>query len=196
MAYIETRKDNDDVEEVEAKPKKSQPWALYGVIGLLVLVLMAGAAVGALYYAGVFNVGLSTDAKGINQDAEDYSDEEETDDEEDLYIDENRKAAIYVPIEPTFVVNFEGKSKVKFLQVSVEVMTRDESVVESIKKHMPVIRNNLTFLFSGRTYEDVKTIKGKERLRTAALEEVQNIMEEETGNSAVEALYFTSFVTQ
>jgi flagellar FliL protein len=75
-------------------------------------------------------------------------------------------------------------------------MTRDESVVESIKKHMPVIRNNLTFLFSGRTYEDVKTIKGKERLRTAALEEVQNIMEEETGNSAVEALYFTSFVTQ
>jgi len=193
MASIETRNDNNDIEEVETNSKTAKPWVLYGIIGFLVLVLMAGTVVGTLYYTGMFDAQSETDVDGNNQDAEFVSDEEETDEEDS---GEFRKTAIYVPIEPTFVVNFEGKSRVKFLQVSVEVMTRDQSVVKSIKKHMPAIRNNLTFLFSSRTYEDVKTIKGKERLRTAALEEVQDIMEQETGNSAIEALYFTSFVTQ
>ena len=192
MASIETRNDNNDIEEVEINSKKTKPWVLYGIIGLLVLVLMGGAVVGTLFYTGMFDTRSETDTN--NQDAEYDSDEEEIDDEENS--GEFRKAAIYVPIEPMFVVNFEGKSRVKFLQISVEVMTRDQSVVKSIKKHMPVIRNNLTFLFSSRTYADVKTIKGKERLRTAALEEVQDIMEQETGDSAIEALYFTSFVTQ
>ncbi len=194
MASIETRNDNNDIEEVETKPKKTKPWVLYGIIAVLVLVLMSGTMVGTLYFTGMFDTRSETDADGYDQGAEFDSDEEEIVDEEDS--GELRKTAIYVPIEPTFVVNFEGKSRVKFLQVSVEVMTRDQSVVKSIKKHMPAIRNNLTFLFSSRTYEDVKTIKGKERLRTAALEEVQDILEQETGNSAIEALYFTSFVTQ
>jgi len=200
MAEEDTKKDNDEVEEVETKTRTKKPWVLYGIIGFLVLVLIGGSVVGALYYTGMFDAEKKTDAKGKGEDAEAVFDEEETADAEESDGDTEegggKNSAFYVPIDSTFVVNFEGKSRVKFLQVTVEMMTRDETVVESIKTHMPVIRNNLTFLFSSHTYDEVKTIEGKEALRSAALAEVQKIMEEETGKAAIEALYFTSFVTQ
>lgn len=202
-----------DTEEVEDKPKKKKPWLLIGIITFLVIVLIGGAAVGALFYAGMFdtkeqqkNAVAQVDENGEiienkEEDAEDSDatdDEEEVDEEEDdeEVTEEQKKKAIYVPIESTFVVNFEGVSKVRFLQVTVELMTRDEAVVDAIKTHMPVIRNNLTFLFSSRSFEDVSTVAGKEQLRASALDEVQKIMENETNNPSVEALYFTSFVTQ
>jgi len=197
----------DEEESSEVKPKKKRPWLLIGIIGFFVVILLSGSVVGGLYYMGMFDdkdkktVAVKLDENGdvIEGEDEDAEDEDEEDDEEEdgEEGDEDKKQqAIYVPIESTFVVNFEGVSKVKFLQVTVELMTREEAVVESITTHMPLLRNNLTFLFSSRSYEDVSTIEGKEQLRAAALSEVQKIMEEETGNPSVEALYFTSFVTQ
>lgn len=109
---------------------------------------------------------------------------------------EKPKPANYVPLEPPFVVNFEGVGPAKFLQIAVEVMTRKPEAAEHIKKHMPVIRNNLVLLFGSQTYDKVNTLKGKEDLRAAALAEVQKILEEETGDPTIEALYFTSFVMQ
>ena len=72
MASIETRNDNNDIEEVEINSKKTKPWVLYGIIGLLVLVLMGGAVVGTLFYTGMFDTRSETDTN--NQDAEYDSD--------------------------------------------------------------------------------------------------------------------------
>jgi len=196
----------DSNEEKKPKAKKKRPWLLIGIVSFLVLTLLAGSVVGALYFTGMFDKKEQQDvAKGEEskegEDSEDDSEGDEDDEEdeeegEDGEDGDKKKAAIYVKIESTFVVNFEGASKIRFLQITVELMTRDETLVESINMHMPVIRNNLTFLFSSRTFEDVNTVEGKQQLRASALAEVQKIMEEETGKAAVDALYFTSFVTQ
>ena len=210
MADDKDKKDIDDEEaegegEGEGKVKSKKNWVLIGVVSLLVVILLGGTTVGGLYFAGVFDSEEAGDTKKAKKDDEEDDTEDEDDDsedEEDSEGDEEEegddapKAAIYIPIESTFVVNFEGATRVRFLQVTVELMTRDETVVDAVKTHMPVIRNNLTFLFSGRTYEQVNSIEGKELLRADALKEVQTIMETETGKSSVEAMYFTSFVTQ
>jgi flagellar FliL protein len=80
--------------------------------------------------------------------------------------------------------------------VTVEVMTRNNQVEQQIRTHMPVIRNNLVLLFSSQTYEAVSTLEGKEALREEALTVIQKILEEETGDPGIEAVYFTSFVMQ
>lgn len=202
MAVEEEDENKSNDEDVENKPKKKKPWLIIGVIAFLFLTLALGSTVGALYYMGIFSPedqklsSTAVDKKGEAIKKEDSDEDEEDAEEDESEEDEIKKIAIYIPIESTFVVNFVGESKVRFLQVTVEIMTRDESVVESINTHMPVIRNNLTFLFSSHSYEDVSTVAGKEQLRNLALSEVQKIMEEETGNPAAEALYFTSFVTQ
>lgn len=105
-------------------------------------------------------------------------------------------AALYVPFTPAFVVNFQGRGRARYLQLTVEVLTYDAKVVELLTQHMPVIRNNLLLLFSSQDQEQLRSMEGKEKLRAQALAEVQKVLEEKTGDIGIEALYFTSFVMQ
>jgi len=105
--------------------------------------------------------------------------------------------AIYIKLDPAFVSNFEARGSMRFLQVSVEVMTRDVVTADLLKQHDPMVRNDLLMLFGNQTYETISTHEGKEQLRAAALEAVRKVVKAESGDSKqVEQLYFTSFVMQ
>jgi len=110
---------------------------------------------------------------------------------------EPKLPAQYVKLDPPFVVNFEAKGLMRFLQVAVEVMTRDPQTAELLEKNNPMIRNDLIMLFGSQKYEDISTREGKEKLRADALKTVGNIIQSEGGDAKkVEQLYFTSFVMQ
>ena len=105
--------------------------------------------------------------------------------------------AIYVEFDPPFVANFEARGTTRFLQVTVQAMTRDPVTADMIKQHDPVIRNDLLMLLSNQTYETISSREGKEKLRAEALQVVANVIETEGGSGeSVEQLYFTSFVMQ
>lgn len=105
--------------------------------------------------------------------------------------------AIYSKFDPPFVVNFQNKGMMRFLQVSVEVMTRDPATAEMIKQHDPKLRNDLLMLLGGQTFETLSSREGKETLRTEALKAVAEVIAAEGGKAEnVEQLYFTSFVMQ
>jgi flagellar FliL protein len=106
------------------------------------------------------------------------------------------KPAVYFAFDPPLIVNFDDTQAVRFLQLTIEVLTRDEKYVEAVKLHQPMIRNNLLMLMNGRDYKTLMTREGKEALRLECLKEVQRILKKETGSTAVEDLYFTSFVVQ
>ncbi len=103
---------------------------------------------------------------------------------------------IYLALHPALVVNFQNPRGARFLQVSVEVMARNEAIIEAVKQHMPVIRNSLISLFSSQEFKTISTREGKEALRQEVLAEVQQILEQQTGEPGVEDVYFTSFVMQ
>ncbi len=102
----------------------------------------------------------------------------------------------YLPLDPALVVSFEDQNAIRFLQVTVEVMARDDAAIEAVTTHTPVIRNNLLMLMGGRTLTDLTTREGKEQLRQDALKEVQSILEKFGAKANIEDLYFTSFVVQ
>jgi len=105
--------------------------------------------------------------------------------------------AIYSKFDPPFVVNFQNKGQMRFLQVSIEVMTRDPGTAELIKQHDPKLRNDLLMLLGGQTFETLSSREGKEELRTQSLKAVADIIAAEGGKAeTVEQLYFTSFVMQ
>lgn len=105
--------------------------------------------------------------------------------------------AIYSKFDPPFVVNFQNKGVMRFLQVSIEVMTRDPATAELIKQHDPKLRNDLLMLLGGQTFETLSSREGKEELRTQALKAVAEVIAAEGGKAeSVEQLYFTSFVMQ
>jgi flagellar FliL protein len=103
----------------------------------------------------------------------------------------------YVALDPPFVVNFEAESAVRFLQVTVGIMTRDPAIELLVKENDPRVRNDLLLILGGQTYASVSTTAGKEALRTRCLEAARTIVKEMGGEpNKVEALYFTSFVMQ
>lgn len=107
-----------------------------------------------------------------------------------------KKPAVYFPFDPPLIVNFDDAQAVRFLQLQIEVLLRDEHETEVVKLHSPVIRNNLLMLMNGRDYKSLMSREGKEALRKECLAEVQRILKHETGKPIVEDLFFTSFVVQ
>ena len=103
----------------------------------------------------------------------------------------------YVNLDPPFVVNFEAETVVRFLQVTVGVMTRDPAVETLVKDNDPRVRNDLLMILANQTYDTVASAEGKEKLRQRCLESVRAIVKEMGGDpKKVEALYFTAFVMQ
>jgi flagellar FliL protein len=105
--------------------------------------------------------------------------------------------AQYVALDPPFVVNFDAGAGARFLQVTVQLMTRDLAMADFIKSHDPVIRNDLLLLLGNQRVEDVSSREAKEQLRLASLEVVRQIIRSEGEDpQKLEAVYFTSFVMQ
>lgn len=103
----------------------------------------------------------------------------------------------YINLDPPFVVNFEAESMVRFLQVTVGIMTRDPATETIVRDNDPRVRNDLLLILGNQTYASVATLEGKEALRQRCLDAVRAVVREMGGNPLkVEALYFTAFVMQ
>jgi len=103
----------------------------------------------------------------------------------------------YLPLDPPFVVNFESEQMVRFLQITVQLMSRDPHTIEVLKANDPVVRDRLLLLFGNQKYAVLSTREGKEDLRKQALENVRAVLSSAGGHpESLEAVYFTSFVMQ
>lgn len=104
--------------------------------------------------------------------------------------------AIYKTIDPAFVVNIQDGPRFRFLQVEVDVMTRDATAIARLDKVMPRVKSELTMLFGSLQRENVQTVEGQKALQAQALEVINTVLKEETGKEGIAAVYFTKFVVQ
>ncbi len=180
----------DDSEGKKSGSKKKFLWIGLGVAGVLLIV---GLSIGlTLMLAGG---GSADSGEGEGDAAEKEARGEESEGKESSGKPGDTR---YIPLKPPFVVNFaaQSSSTARFLQITMEVSTRDEAVVADIEKHMPVIRNNLVLLLSSQDQQEISSREGKEKLRGEVLAEIQRILKKRTGKVGVEDIYFTSFVMQ
>jgi flagellar FliL protein len=120
--------------------------------------------------------------------------EEEGDDEEVESV--STEPPIYHSMDPKFVVSFNDQKKARFMQFSLEVMTRDRDVIEDIKQHSPAVRSNLLLLIDNQNSEKMSTREGKEQLLVEITSDINQTLEKMGGKSGVEAAYYNSFVIQ
>ncbi len=117
----------------------------------------------------------------------------------------------YFDIEQPFVVNITDGARLRFLQISINLMTLEPKVVDAVHTHLAPIKHELIMLFAEQRYHEVVAKGAKEKLRQKALASVQHVLEEyayidparehSTGeghiyNSSVQDLFFTSFIIQ
>lgn len=107
-----------------------------------------------------------------------------------------RAPAQYYALEPAFVVNLVDAEAVRYLQADVQLVTRDNETRAAVETHAPAIRNHLLLLFGQQSVAQLSQRSGKERLQAAALAEVRQVLKHEAAPDKVEAVIFTSLVTQ
>lgn len=154
----------------EGAPKKKKGKGKLLLIGALV-VLAAGGAGGFFLMKGGHGKG-------------------------DVASADKTKAAVYLQLDPAFVVNFQDENALRFLQVGVNVMSHDPEALVATKEADPEIRNALLMLFSAQDVKSLSDVKGKQKLQAAALAEIQRVLKEKIGRPGVDAVYFTSFIMQ
>ncbi len=105
---------------------------------------------------------------------------------------------IYYSLGPSFITNYDGAGRLKYLKSDVTVRIQPGSAA-MLDRHLPYIRNRLVTLLSSQLEEDLTSIRGKEQLRTDAINEIKqalDLLEGPGASSQVINLYFTSFVIQ
>jgi flagellar FliL protein len=195
------KKGPDDDEAAPAAPKSGGKGKTIALIAIGALALV-GVSIAGTVFLTHGNSGGDEEVAADEADADtaktDKKSKKAKKGKKDKGAKEEKKAAgvSYLPLEPPFVVNFQKPQEARFLQISMEVMTKEAGTIEDVKKHMPAIRNSIVLLLSSQTQEALATPEGKETLRAAALAEIQKILQEFAGKPAVEAVYFTGFVMQ
>lgn len=183
-----------DVEAAEpAKKSGKLKWIIIGVAGVLLLV---GATVGALYFAGVIGGGGDDAEPEAAEEASAKHDEGDKPAKKEHGAVDAKTPLIYQSMEPPLIVNFDSNASVRFMQITMQVASHDPVVIEKVKEHTPAIRNGLLMLYSSQDPAVLSTRQGKETLLKQSLEEVNRVLKEQTGDAGVENVYFTGFVMQ
>ncbi len=167
-----------DPKLLKPAPKAGKPWLMIAIVA----VIAAGAAGGGAWF--------------FASKSGDHADKPEAKKEEAKHGGVPAPAQ-YFALEPPFVVNLIGSAGgARYLQVEVQLMTRDPESLKAIELHAPALRARLLMLFAQQNAEELITRAGKEKLQAQALAEVRKVLTAETGKPSAEALLFTSFVMQ
>ncbi|AFJ02403.1 Flagellar biosynthesis protein FliL [Methylophaga frappieri] len=163
----------DDIEIQPAQNKKKRLILLLAV-GVLVALIVGGLAFWLL--------------------AGDQATSDET------AVAETQKAdPIYHAVTDPFIVNFAKQSNnaVRFLQIKMKIMARNQQAISDFKTHEPAIVHELLLLFFSQNYDDLNTSEGTRALQTETLQVVNQQLANLAGNQdGIEAVYFTSLVMQ
>jgi len=182
----------DELELDVEEPKKSKLVLIIAIVG--VVLLLGGGA--AWFF-------LSGDGNDSTKESE--------------KVDTSKLPLHYLTLTPEFVVNFGPGSRVRYLQVDVQVATRDEAALETLAIYKPVIRNDILVLLSGLSFEELSQETGKLALQKKILNTINKVVvstkqktpaaktkgsgatasgDDEVVKGPIENIYFTSFIMQ
>lgn len=165
-------------EDLDLDVKNSGKGTKLLLIVLIVLVLIVAGAGGYLFLAG-------GDDKHEGDKAEGEGEETAT-----------PTATLYMPLGKPFTINFADTSKARFLQIEITIMARKQPVLDLVKKHMPIIQDDVINIIGSKSFDELNSQTGKKQLADEILKSIQTVVEEELKEPGVEAVYFTSFIMQ
>jgi flagellar FliL protein len=96
-----------------------------------------------------------------------------------------------VPLEP-FVVNISDRERDRFLKLKTEIELSSSDVAAELQQRMPQIRDLIISLLGAKSFDEVRSIEGKNFLREEMLLRINSLLV--TGKA--KSVYFTEFVVQ
>ncbi len=109
-----------------------------------------------------------------------------------------KQTPIYATVEKAFVVNFADQSndEVRYLQIKLKVMARDQAVIDAFTLNTPAVQHELLILFFNQKYDVLNTPEGRSTLKEQSLSTINKVLKAEQTEGELEAVYFTSLIMQ
>ena len=184
-----------------AKKAKKKGGKLKKLILLLVaLIVIGGGAAGGYFAMGGFRRH-STETnpdlpqlvvkEGVSNEAAEAARERARNGHPDPRIFQST----YLPLEGNFTSNLHGGDA--FVQIGLGVSTfYDTHVTENVTRNMMAIRSAVIMILSESDPVEITTFQGKQRLKEALKNAINNVLTNREGFGGIDEVYFTSFVTQ
>jgi len=113
-----------------------------------------------------------------------------------VHADDEVGATTYVELLPSFVINYGGKGKLRYVRTQITLRVRVGSYEQDVRRHVYGIRHAIVMGLSAADADDIETNEGQDKVRKQLLEEVQAFLQKEVGEQGVTDLLFQSFVIQ
>lgn len=140
------------------------------IVGGLVL---AGSVAGGAYSLGMINIGETPVTETVEEPVVEVA------------------AAMFHNL-PPLVVSANYNGSLRYLQVKMSIMTRNEETKAKLLDNEPLIQNAMIMLLDSYSFHQLENPEGKEELRAKAEAEVRRLIADER----VESVLFTGFVIQ
>ncbi|MBW2058911.1 MAG: flagellar basal body-associated FliL family protein [Deltaproteobacteria bacterium] len=170
--------DEEVKEQNSASPEKKKGKAKLIIIPAVLLLLMGGAAGGAKM--GLLPIPGLAPKKG----------EQEREQQAASKKPEPAMGVIY-PMKP-FIVNLADESGDRYLKVKFELELDSKELVPEIEQRMPQLTDAVIMLLSSRSYKDLASYEGKDRVRNELILRLNSFLV--TGS--IKRIFFTEFVMQ
>ncbi|MDP4536292.1 flagellar basal body-associated protein FliL [Alkalimonas collagenimarina] len=111
---------------------------------------------------------------------------------------QNEQDIVYYGFDPDIVTNYvtSGRRSLGYIRVTVELMVADRRYLADIEHHEPLILNTIIRIFNQQHEDKIKSLTGREEIRQTILQELQQILERETGQQMLRDLLFTKYLYQ
>lgn len=176
----------------ETQPKVESKSSIKLILIVAIATLLLGVGGTAGYFLFLHKPAESEQSH--HEAKEEKHDEEEA--EAESGHGEAAEVDIYYELPAPLLVNFPPGSSAKVIKINLTLLLKNESSIEAIKKHEPMIRNNLLMAISSVGADKAKTLEGKQELRAMMLSEIGKVLEKMAGKNTAKEVYFTEFVMQ
>ena len=107
-----------------------------------------------------------------------------------------KKPPVFVTLEP-FTVNLLQEAGDHYLQVGIVYQVDGDKTVDAMKTYMPIMRNRILLLLSGKHPSELAQVDGKQKLVTELMQVArESLPEGETPERGVDGAFLSAFVIQ
>lgn len=92
----------------------------------------------------------------------------------------------------TFIVNLADHDGRRFLRITMDLEYADADFAQEITRRLSQIKDKVIMILTGKKYDDINSVKGKENLRQEIMESLNGFLT--TGS--ITYIYFTELVIQ
>ncbi len=172
----------EEIEEEVVEKKPGGNMVLILIVVLLV-VLLVGGGLAAFFLLG--------------DDDENMSQSQQISKSSTTKRKASRRSSDYLTIGPMypmsqFVVNLLSESGGKYLKVALDIELGSEELASEMDMKKSLIRDIIIRALSSKTFEEVSTMKGKDRLKDEIVNQINDVL----ADGQINNIFFTDFVVQ